>query len=304
MSNQPSTALPELPVQIVDRIGRQDQLDGLDNALATNAEKVYALARENGVPLKDMLHGTWLGHPLHPVLTDIPIGAWTVVAVLDGLEGTSRAPGLRRANDTALVVGLLGAFGAAVSGTADWTETDGEARRVGLVHGLLNAGATGLYAAALLSRWRKKRAAGRRLSLLGYALVTASAYLGGDLVYRQRIGVNHAETPPSPEPGEEYVDVLAADELSEGEMRRVDVAGVGVMLARQNDQIFALGERCAHLGGPLSEGDLEPGMVRCPWHGSTFALESGSVIDGPATYPQPCYGVRVSEGRIAVRIPS
>ena len=127
---------------------------------------------------------------IHPALTDVPLGAWTVALVFDVMaEGKGRKE-YARAAETAVAIGLVGAIGAAATGMTDWSETGGRARRVGLMHGLLNAGSTALYGASLLLRRRGQRRAGRNLAYLGYAISMTSAYIGGHLVFNERIGVD------------------------------------------------------------------------------------------------------------------
>src|SRR6185295_10081243 len=136
--------------------------------------------------------GVWLGHPLHPVLTDLPLGAWTTGLVLDAVASVNRDRGMERAADVAIAVGLAGAAGAAVTGLTDWSETDGRSRRTGLVHGLLNIAATTLYATAYVLRKNGSRSSGQSFALAGYGIALGAAWFGGDLVYGQRIGVTHA----------------------------------------------------------------------------------------------------------------
>ncbi|MBV9358616.1 MAG: DUF2231 domain-containing protein, partial [Chloroflexi bacterium] len=137
--------------------------------------------------LKDFLHGTWLGHPLHPALTDIPVGAWTIAAIFDVAELTAGSGSIELADD-AIGIGIAGALAAAVAGLADWSETDARAKRIGLVHGVLNVAAVGLYTASLITR-RRSRPAGIALSLTGFATALASAFLGGHLAFGEQIGV-------------------------------------------------------------------------------------------------------------------
>jgi nitrite reductase/ring-hydroxylating ferredoxin subunit len=193
-------------------------------------------------------------------------------------------------------VGLAGAAGAAVTGLTDWSETGGRARRLGLVHGLLNVTATALMTAAYLMRRRRGRSAGQGCTLAGFGVALASAYVGGDLVYGQRIGVTHAATD---EP-EHFTPVLASSALAEGTMQRVKANDIDLLLVRQHGQVRALVHSCAHLGGPLSEGTLKDGTVVCPWHGSEFRLDDGSIVNGPTTHPQPCFAVRERNGQIEV----
>jgi nitrite reductase/ring-hydroxylating ferredoxin subunit len=136
-------------------------------------------------------------------------------------------------------------------------------------------------------------------------VTVAAAYLGGDLVYRRRIGVDHA---PSVDDGwrppREWKDVAAESKIAEGRSHQVEVAGQPVLLVRHAGRVRALAATCSHLGGPLADGKLEHGTVVCPWHGSRFSLEDGRVIDGPATFPQPCLEARIRDGRIEVRLPA
>jgi nitrite reductase/ring-hydroxylating ferredoxin subunit/uncharacterized membrane protein len=275
--------------------------------LETVSEKVqpaithtFAAGGPLGRALKNFLHGTWLGHPLHPVVTDLPLGAWATALVLDGLEVATGRPECGRSATTAIKVGLIGAVGAAITGVTDWQHTEQRARRLGLMHGLLHTVAAALYTTSLVQRQRQQRSAGRWLALLGFAVASGAAYLGGHLVYGERIGVNHATRDTGPGT---FTPVLAAQELAEGQMRQVEVEGTPILLAQHHGQVYALGETCSHFGGPLSEGTLEGGQVRCPWHGSCFALAEGRVVDGPATYPQPWFETRIQNGQIEIRTP-
>ena len=245
------------------------------------------------------MHGSWLGHPLHVVLTDVPIGSWTAAAVLDLLEANSGSRSMGRAADAAITVGLLGASAAAVTGLADWSKIGGgRPRRIGLVHGLLNATATVCYLTSLCFRLGRARRTGRQLACLGYMISSVAAYLGGHLVYKEKLGVDHTAdfSPP-----EDFVPVLADSELRDDQLRRVEVHGMPVLLVRKGAHIFAIAERCSHLGGPLSEGKLEGHAIRCPWHGSCFSLDDGRVLEGPSVHAQPVLEVRVRDGQIEVR---
>jgi nitrite reductase/ring-hydroxylating ferredoxin subunit/uncharacterized membrane protein len=282
----------------IDRLVDQQWLDKTAETVAPAVR--HALQAPQVAKLRNLLHGVGFGHPLHPVLTDVPIGAWTAALVLDWADGAGLdeyGPGA----DGAIAVGLAGALGAAVTGLADWSETDGRARRTGLLHGLLNVTATTFFAGSLAAR-RRDRAAGRTLARIGYGVAIAAAYLGGNLVFSRQIGVDHTAGQTIPP---DFVPVMRADDLPEQQMRRIDVGDVKVLLVKQHGRIHALNETCAHLGGPLSEGTLEEGAVVCPWHGSRYALENGAVLDGPSSHPQTCFEVRVAEsGMIEIRMPA
>jgi nitrite reductase/ring-hydroxylating ferredoxin subunit/uncharacterized membrane protein len=260
-----------------------------------------AFVGDAGRDIKKFLHGTWLGHPLHPVLTAIPVGAWTVALALDALEGMSGRKECGSAADLAIGVGLIGAVGSAVTGVTDWSETDGSARRVGLLHGLLNIAATTLYTTSFVMRKRKRsRQSGIAMSMLGYAVASTAAYLGGHLVFGEQIGVDHTATADAGNP-KKFTRVMADDELKENKPTRVDANGVAILLVRRKGEIYALTETCPHLGGPLSEGKLVGDAIQCPWHKSELALEDGHVVNGPTAYPARCFDVRVRAGQIEVR---
>ena len=283
---------------LIKVVEQQEALDQLSDEIQPLVRNAFKSAGPAGRELKNIFHGTWLGHPLHPALTDVPLGAWTAALALDAMESISGRRELRAGADAAIAVGLVGAAGAAVTGLTDWSETNGRARKVGLLHGLLNVGATALYTTSLVLRRKQKRNAGVGFAMLGFAVSSASAYLGGHLVFSEQIGVNHAAAQEMPK---EFVPVLADAELREGEMKRADAGGVPVLLVRCEGAVCALAHTCSHLGGPLSEGKLEGDVVQCPWHGSRFNVRDGSVVDGPATFPQPRLETRVREGQIEVR---
>ena len=283
----------------LELIARQQWLEPLGDQVQKGVHQVFESAGPAGQKIKNALHGTWLGHPVHPVMTDIPVGAWTVALVCDALEDMTGRKEFAKGADIAVVVGLVGAVGSAITGITDWSDTDGRARKVGLMHGMLSLGGTLLYGASMVLRNQKKRNLARGFGVLGYAVACGAAYLGGELVYSEQVGVNHAAGgAPLPQ---KFTPVMSADNLAEGEMKKADAKGVPVLLVRQNDEIYALAETCTHAGGPLSEGKLENGAVVCPWHGSSFDLETGKVIDGPATHAAPCFETRVRKGQIEVR---
>jgi nitrite reductase/ring-hydroxylating ferredoxin subunit/uncharacterized membrane protein len=278
-------------------IAQQAWLEPLGESLSTAVHAAYDAAGDSGRRLKNAAHGTWLGHPLHSALTDVPLGAWMTSVVLDAAEDYTGDSGYGRAADVAIGLGLAGAAGAAVTGLTDWSETDGDAKRLGLAHGLVNVAATALFATSLALRRSGSRSAGRGFSIAGLMTVCAGAYIGGALVYDKRLGVTHADEPAEAD----FQPALRSDELVEGQMRRVRAGGADVMLARRHGRVCALAEHCSHLGGPLSEGTLKDGSVVCPWHGSEFALDDGRVLNGPAAHPQPRFETREDNGQIHLR---
>jgi nitrite reductase/ring-hydroxylating ferredoxin subunit/uncharacterized membrane protein len=244
------------------------------------------------------LHGTWLGHPLHPALTSVPTGALTTTVAMDAaslLPG--RSPQYRDASRFALGVGIVGSVGAAATGVTDWQHTHDQSRRIGLVHGVLNAVATALYAASWFDRRRGRHRRGMASSALGYGLTLGSGYLGGALVFGEATGVDRSGRRLSSDHWTPVLPVAALD----GQPRRVEVDGVGVVLYRNDGRVLAVGERCPHLGAPMGDGWIDRDRIVCPWHGSRFACESGEVLRGPATAALPSYPARIRDGLVEVR---
>ncbi|HEY4677874.1 MAG TPA: DUF2231 domain-containing protein [Candidatus Angelobacter sp.] len=265
----------------------------IDKALYANGNPAAQKAR-------NFLNGTWLGEPLHVVLTDVPIGAWTVAMVFDALEMINNRFEFAVAADTSIAIGLAGAAGAAITGVTDWSDVDPPARRLGLIHGLLNIGAATLFATSLIMRKKKARNEGRGFAALGYALMSYSAHLGGKLVYEHRVGVDRTAGETFPE---NFTAVLPESNLPDNTPTRAMYQGVPILLVRRGERLFAMAETCSHFSGPLSEGKLEGDSIVCPYHSSRFALEDGRVLNGPAVHPQPCLEVRARDGQIEVRKP-
>jgi nitrite reductase/ring-hydroxylating ferredoxin subunit/uncharacterized membrane protein len=282
---------PRILESLVERIGEAEGLDKPAKPLANAVSKINPPGR---MP-KDLLSGTWLGHPLHPLLTDIPIGAWASALVLDLFGGDSG----ERAADQLVGLGAVAALPTAVSGLSDWSDMLGGERRIGFVHALGNVTAVALYGLSYVSRRQGRRGRGLALSLLGASAITLGGYLGGHLTYRRGVNVDrHAWH----EGSEEWIEVAQDAELEEGTPVAVPAGEDVVLVCRRGGQIQALSDVCSHAGGPLHEGQIdEQDLVTCPWHGSTFRLDDGKVVHGPATGPQPVYDVRIDDGKVLVR---
>lgn len=275
-----------LPARLVGPLEEMPWLDRVGDRVTALLQPLLQAPRAAGV--KDVLHGRWLGHALHPVLTDLPIGFWTSAFVLD-VAGAGRAARLLNA------FACVSVAGTAAAGVADWTATDGRERRLGLLHGLLNTAGLGLQLVALCSRHRR---AYRAWSWTGFAVSSAAAYLGGELVFDRGVMVNHDAWVAGPA---EWTAALPEAELPEGEMRPAQIGGRTILLSRENGVISAIEDSCTHAGGPLHEGGLVDGVVTCPWHGSRFRVADGTCMGGPATFRQLPLQTRVRKGRIEVR---
>jgi nitrite reductase/ring-hydroxylating ferredoxin subunit/uncharacterized membrane protein len=267
-------------------------------ALDAPAEMIDALvSRIPTGPVKDLLSGVAVGHPLHPALVAVPIGAFSGAVVLD-LTGREQS-----AACTLVGLGLLSSVPAAAAGLTDWSDTRGAERRVGLAHLALNVAGLGVIAASWLSRRKDPGTGvfdshGPWLTLTGFGIVGASAWLGGHLAYAMGVGV---DTTAFQRPPTRWTDTIAVSELVEGQPVTATVGSTTVLLLRIGGRIHALAGRCTHRGGPLHEGTVQDGCIECPWHGSRFDLNDGAVVQGPATRPAPVYEARVIGGRVQIR---
>lgn len=284
-------------MQPFDSIERLERLSVLDPV----ARRVAGFSHRVTQPraLRDLLHGVWLGHPLHPMLVQVPIGAWASAAVLDLVPGTGPAAGLL------IGTGIATAVPAALTGSTDWSELHPEQQRVGLVHAASNVVALGLYAGSLAARSHGRYARGKLLGFAGLAAVAFSGLLGGHLSYRQGAGANHAEDVPHLVPPG-WSDIGALADLPDGEAVRRMLGVVPLFVLRRGADVHVLADACSHLAGPLHEGTvLDSGelCVQCPWHASTFRLRDGHVVHGPATAPQPVFETRVLSDHVEVRLP-
>jgi nitrite reductase/ring-hydroxylating ferredoxin subunit/uncharacterized membrane protein len=246
--------------------------------------------------LKSALSGTWLGHAVHPMLTDVVIGSFTSASLLDVL-----GPDSESASQRLIGLGLLAYLPTAASGINDWADTeviDDGVRRVGLVHASCNAVGASLYALSWRARRRGARRLGAAFGLAGMAVMTAGGYLGGHLSMTK--GVGPAETVFDQGPTE-WTPAADVSLLRSGQPQRVVVDDTPVLLLRVGEEIFAIHDRCSHRGCSLSEGSIEGEEIVCACHGSRFSLHTGAVRHGPATASQPAFQVRTREGRVEVR---
>ena len=240
-------------------------------------------------PVKDFFNGTWLGHPVHAAVTDVPIGALTVALILDIIGQPVGA-------DVALLIGVLSMLGAAVVGLADYTDTDGTARMRATVHATVMVVALVFFAISLVIRAGNPtdRTVAFALLLVGYLVIALGAAIGGDLVYLIGTHVNRHAWRGS---GAKWVavDLGGLPDIPEGGPTKVKAGINDLVVVRNGDQILALHAQCAHAGGPLAEGELVKDQIQCPWHGSRFHLANGHVARGPAMYSQPAYELRRTE---------
>lgn len=284
----PSTFQRGPATEIVAALEKLPVIDPTDKLLTRIVEAL--LAGRWGTKLADLLHGRWLGHALHPVLSDLPVGLWTssVLADLFGYEDAA---------EILSVTGSAAAVATAASGLADWRDTYGRDRRLGALHGLLNTVGLTFAIGSSIARLQGRRSA-RALGLTGWLISAGAAYLGGELVFGRGLMVDHVAWTSGPT---KWTAVLPSDRLAEGQHAEGRLEDRQLLLYREAGTVYALENRCAHAGGPLSEGTVEHGIVTCPWHGSQFRLADGTLVRGPSTFPQVRLETRERDGNIEVR---
>jgi nitrite reductase/ring-hydroxylating ferredoxin subunit/uncharacterized membrane protein len=277
--------LQSLTTNVAAAVERSQQLDRLADPL----NRLVSRAVPSG-GLRDVLAGTWLGHPVHPFVVSMPIGCWTGASVLDALKQRGAARAL-------IGAGVLSVVPTALAGLSDWVDTSGAERRVGLVHVLANTAATSAYSASWLARRAHRDRVGVALAVAGAALASAGGWLGGHMSYALGVGIDTNSFDAGPIPW----TTLDVDVAADGTRARASVGPTGLLVTRQPDGVRVLAERCSHRGAPLSGGTLADGCVTCPWHGSRFDLTSGHVRRGPAVVAQPTYQVREHGGALQIR---
>ncbi len=257
-------------------------------------QRVFGRVFDASRPAKDVLNGVWLGHPLHPALTDVPVGALTAAVLLD-------LANQRKAADLAIAAGIGGMLASAATGVADGVDTYGEPQVQATVHATTMVASLSLYLASLTMRVATPRA--RRtaiaLSALGYATLAAGAYVGGELVFGSGNMVDRHAWDEKAETGWIPLDV---GEIPDGQPVSAAAGGRQLVVVRTGGALYALDAVCAHAGGPLPEGTLVDGCIECPWHGSQFRLQDGHAVRGPSVYDQPAYEVRGTDGALEVRL--
>lgn len=281
----------------------QSLLERLADSTQQFIQVVVGSHRKPPRRFKSLLNGTWLGHPLHPVMIVVPIGSWLLTALLDLIWLASPASVVWAARGAEIIVGvgILGALGAVAAGLTDWSDADGAVHRIGFIHAIFNSSAVLLYIVSFVLRLTQpagNSVPGAILGFIGAGCIIYAATLGGEMVFVKGQGVNHTAWESG---SEDYEAVLPVESVAENKLYRVMASGVPVVLLRQGLQFYALSATCPHAGGPLDEGELQGDVVQCPWHGSRFRLRDGRVLTGPATSRAARYEVRVSHGQVELK---
>lgn len=287
-SSRSGLGMLSAPADLAGRVEHAEALDRLARPLARAVRR----AMPSGARA-DALHGVWIGQPVHPALTGLPLGFWASATVLDFV------PGSEQASQILLALGLAGALPAAAAGLADWSALHREQQRVGIAHAASSAGASAFFAASLLARARGQNTGGRLLALAGLAALGAGSFLGRHMAFGLGAGASHAEPVAHLAPLG-WQDLCRIYELPDGRLARRRLGYLTLSVLRLGSDVLAVADQCAHLGGPLHQGTLtgsgDVPCVTCPWHGSTFRLTDGTVVHGPATARQPAFDTRIVEG--------
>ena len=241
-------------------------------------------------PVKDFLNGTWLGHPVHAVITDVPIGALTVSIVADLIGQPVVA-------DVAMLLGVLAMVGSAVTGVADYADVDGTARNRATVHSVLMTSSLVLYALSLVIR------SGQPADRI-VPIVLAGDRLPGP---RPRRGDRRGPRLPDRDPGQPARLARCGREMDRRRPRRPRRHPAG-RARRSSRSASTSWPSSARASGSWPSTRRAPtpaarwpraavvgGAIECPWHGSRFQLADGHVVRGPAVYDQPAYDVRPAE---------
>jgi len=279
-------------------ITRWPWLQRLNDQASAAVDPLYNRFRAH--PAVELMHGgRWLGHSLHPALSDLPIGFWSATVVLDMAGQDVPADGARLdPSSTLSAAGLAAAAATAATGVADWSVSDDADRRVGLFHGLLNGAGTVLQGVSLAARLSGHRRTGRALGAASLTVTVAAAYIGGHLVQGRAVMVNRVATHTGPQ---RWVKAVADEDLADGAITGVEVEGRQVLLHRRDGEVHAIDDVCSHAGALLHRGEVEGCTVVCPLHYSVFDLRAGRIVRGPAHHPQPVLPARVRNGWIEVR---
>jgi nitrite reductase/ring-hydroxylating ferredoxin subunit/uncharacterized membrane protein len=278
-------------------------LSGLWNGTASVVLGFYRVLGTSGKLLQDFLNGSWLGHTVHGVLTDVVVGGATAALLLDALRVIFGVDGLEDATSWVLGLAWLSALGAIVTGLTDFKDTGtGDQRNVAGLHGLINIVAWLAFTLSLVQRLAGNHDAAFWPLVIGYVIVSFGAYIGGHVVFKYGYMV-YFNAFQKGRRAKEFTQLVLLADLAENTPTKVSLGPTALVVVRRGDVAYALKETCSHAGGPLSEGRLDSDTIVCPWHGSGFRLADGAVRHGPASARQVRYETRVTAGQVEVRGP-
>jgi len=286
---------------MLERLARP--LAGVWNGAASVIGGFYRVLGTPGKLLQDFMNGSWLGHSLHGVIVDVVVGGATAALLLDVLRVFFHVEGMETATTWTLGLAWISGVGAIVTGLTDFKDTGtGNERNVTGLHGLINIVGNGFFAVSLGQRLNGNHDAAFVPLVIGYLIISVGAFIGGHVVFKFGYMVNHNAFSRGKR-AKEFTPVVAAADVAEGTPTKVMFGATAVMVVRRGDVVHALKETCSHAGGPLSEGELRNDTITCPWHRSTFKLEDGAVVHGPAVSRQVAYRARISGDQVELQGP-
>jgi nitrite reductase/ring-hydroxylating ferredoxin subunit/uncharacterized membrane protein len=263
---------------------------------------VFGALGRPGKLLQDLLNGSWLGHSLHPVLVDVVVGGSTAALLLQVLIWFGVAD-LRVALLWILALVTLAALSSIVTGLTDFKDTaSGDERNIVGLHGLINIAATLILAVAFFAILGNADAIGGWVLVIGYAVLSVGAFIGGHVVFKYGYMVNRNAFSRG-KTAKEFTALMPAAGLVEATPVKAMLGATALVVVRRGDVVFALKETCSHAGGPLSEGKLDGDTIVCPWHGSAFRLSDGAVRHGPSATRQVAYRARINADQVEVQGP-
>ena len=286
---------------MLERLARP--LAGVWDGAASVIGGFYRVLGTPGKLLQDFMNGSWLGHSLHAVIVDVVVGGATAALLLDVLRVFFHVEGMETATTWTLGLAWISGVGAIVTGLTDFKDTGtGNERNVTGLHGLINIVGTGGFAVSLGQRLNGNHDAAFVPLVIGYLIISVGAFIGGHVVFKFGYMVNHNAFSRGKR-AKEFTPVVAAADVAEGTPTKVMFGATAVMVVRRGDVVHALKETCSHAGGPLSQGELRNDTITCPWHRSTFQLEDGAVVHGPAGSWQVAYRARINGDRVELQGP-
>ncbi len=286
---------------MLERWGRPFR--GFGDWLARVVDAFYRVLGRPGKWLQDFVNGSWLGHPVHPVVTDVVIGGAAILAAFDLLTLVLGVENLETASLVAVGIVSLSAIAATTTGLTDFKDTHtGDERNVVVLHGLINVVATAAYIVSFFLRLGGSEVLGIWVALGGVLVLTVGGYIGGHVVFKYGYMVNRNAFARG-QRAKEFTPIIAAADVPESTPIKVMLGSTALVVVRRGDLVHALKNTCSHAGGPLDEGELVGDTIVCPWHFAAVRLTDGAVRHGPATTRQVTYRTRVNDLQIEVQGP-
>jgi len=252
-------------------------------------------------------------HPLHPILVGFPITFFISTLLFDVTAAWRSNESFSHTASYLHVLGIISAIAAAIPGVIDYFKVippRSSAKKRSTQHGIINSTALLIFIGA----WTYRNSHDPGISILilfeflAVVLLGIGGWLGGTLVHRNQIGIDHRYADAGKwkekngERSGELLKVAKADELGINQMMLIHANGKRIVLGRTEQEFIAFDDFCTHSGGSLADGVMICGTVQCPWHGSQFDCKTGTVKAGPAKKPIPVYAVTVEDNNVFIKV--